>query len=128
VESRGVIHATGVRGLIRWHHYTAADVYAFTVHRDRQARWTVSARVQHADSFKLAQSPLAFIVPSKFGAWRFPIRAITAHQDDALLADLGPPTRDAATPAAAHRPAARPEPVNVFDAYGQAYRRYQGQF
>lgn len=108
-----------------WHHYTAADVCTFTVHRDKQLRWTVSAAIANGDDFKLAQSPLVLVVPTKFGAWHWPI--VSAQRQGAyLLAQLGMPTRDRAGKLEAPAPA--PTPAGIYDAYGQAYRQYRGVF
>jgi hypothetical protein len=122
-RERQELHATGTRGQLRWHHYPVADLCGFTVHRDKQLRWTVTAQLVHADAFKLAQSPLTLYVPSRFGAWHWTITAVRSRESHAFVADLdGPPRRDRTDTVTKPQPPASP---TVYDAFGQAYRRYQ---
>jgi hypothetical protein len=81
----------GMRGAIRWYYYVAAGVTDWTVRYDRaRACWTLRGGLVAPDPFKLTQTPLEFVVPTKGGGrlcW--PILTITAT-DNRIAATLGP--------------------------------------
>lgn len=84
--------ATGLHGRINWHYYPAADVRGFMVQRDERGLLTLRASVANADEYKLAKSPLTFIVTLRRGAWHWPIESVLSFKGDAFVARLGEPT------------------------------------
>jgi hypothetical protein len=82
---------SGVVGLIKWHHYTAAAINGYTVTRNKAGTvWALTATVVNADAFKMAQAPLTFVAKHAKGEWCFPIVRLDRH-DATLTATLGPP-------------------------------------
>lgn len=90
--------ASGVHGQIRWHYLPAAEVHAFTVDRDESGALTLQCHVSHADDYKLAQSPLTFVVTLRRGAWHWPITQVLGYRDHAFAARLGDPVAKGGTP------------------------------
>ena len=85
----------GQRGAIVWGAGEAAALGRWSVHRDEQFHWTLSARVDRVDSFRLRQLPLLFQAPriaKPAGLWCFPVLPKTLQIDGtSLTAALGPP-------------------------------------
>jgi len=91
---------TGVVGIIRWQHYTAAAINGYTVTPTDKAgaRWALRATVVLANAFNLAQRPLTFVAKHKRGEWRWPIESMevrTLSGVPTLTATLG---REETTP------------------------------
>jgi hypothetical protein len=86
---------TGRVGHIRWAYYTAAQIEGYTVARTRDGKWSLTAIVVLADSFKMAQRPLTFTAKHAKGEWRWPITSMTLNQDTKrLTAELGAPEKN----------------------------------
>ena len=85
----------GLRGTIVWNAGDAAVLGRWAVSRDADCCWTLSARVERADQFRLRQLPLIFQAPrlaKPAGLWCFPVLPKTLQVNgDALTASLGPP-------------------------------------
>ena len=85
----------GQRGAIVWGAGDAAVLGRWSVHRNDAFQWTLSARVERADSFRLRQLPLIFQAPrlaKPAGLWCFPVLPKTLQVNGtALTASLGPP-------------------------------------
>jgi hypothetical protein len=54
---------TGVKGLIKWSYYTAAQIEGYAVYRDKDGHWTMTATLVLSDAFKMKQRPLMFVAP-----------------------------------------------------------------
>ena len=80
---------TGVVGQIKWAYYMAGAINGYRVERVGLDGWTLAGTLVMHDPFKLAQRPLTFIAPHKFGEWRWPIEALEIHGDQ-ISARLGP--------------------------------------
>lgn len=80
---------TGVVGQIKWGYYNAAAINGYTVTR-QGTEWRLRATVVVSDAFKLAQRPLRFVAPTKYGEWRWPITNFDLNNGQ-LTAQLGPP-------------------------------------
>jgi hypothetical protein len=85
----------GQRGSIVWGAGDAAVLGRWSVARDVNFRWSLSARVERADSYRLRQIPLLFQAPrlaKPAGLWCFPVipKTLQLH-GTALTASLGPP-------------------------------------
>lgn len=80
---------TGHAGVVRWGYYEAATLGAWTIVTRTAEDWTLTARVQSADTFRCSQQPLVFCVPRPSGDWRM---AVTSLQIDgtALTATVQP--------------------------------------
>jgi hypothetical protein len=87
----------GQRGAILWGSGDAAVLSAWSVVRDEQYQFTLSARIERADSYRLRQLPLRFVFASVIkpaGLWCFPVLPKTMSVNGAALtASLGPPER-----------------------------------
>jgi hypothetical protein len=85
----------GPRGSLVWGAGEAAVLGRWSVRRDEHFRWTLSARVERADSYRLRQIPLLFQAPrvaKPAGLWCFPVLPNTLRLEGAALtAALGPP-------------------------------------
>ena len=85
----------GQQGSILWSGSDAAVLSRWTLTRDEHFKFTLSARVERSDSFRLRQLPLVFTAPRKTkpaGLWCFPILPKTLQvQGASLSAALGPP-------------------------------------
>lgn len=82
--------ARGIRARIQLGPYAiAADVEGYVIARDVQRRTIVRAHVRNADDYKLAQTPLTFIVTLQRGEWEWPVRDILGYRDHAFTAVLG---------------------------------------
>jgi len=85
----------GQRGTILWSGSDAAELSRWTLCRDDQFKFTLTAHVERADSFRLRQLPLLFTAPRKTkpaGLWCFPVLPKSLQvQGAALTAALGPP-------------------------------------
>lgn len=86
---------TGVRGSIVWGAGEAAALARWRVARSEDHGWTLSARVDRVDQFRLRQIPLLFQAPrfaKPAGLWCFPVLPNTLQvEGEALTAKLGPP-------------------------------------
>ena len=82
-------------GSIAWSGSPAAELGSWTLTRDEHFKFTLSARVARADSFRLRQSPLFFVTPRRqkpAGLWCFPVLPKSLQvQGTSLTAALGPP-------------------------------------
>ena len=94
----GLFHTVtfgGQRGAIVWGAGEAAGLGRWSVARDEFFHWTLSARVERVDSFRLRQLPLIFQAPrlaKPAGLWCFPVLPKTLQvTGDSLTASLGPP-------------------------------------
>ena len=85
----------GQHGAIVWGAGEAAGLGRWSVNRDANFHWTLSARVERVDSFRLRQLPLIFQAPrlaKPAGLWCFPVLPKTIQMNGtALTASLGPP-------------------------------------
>lgn len=85
----------GQRGSLVWGAGPAAVLGRWTVARDEHFHWTLRARVESADSYRLRQLPLLFQAPrlaKPVGLWCFPVLPNTLRLEGAALtAALGPP-------------------------------------
>jgi hypothetical protein len=81
---------TGRSGSISWAYHAAAVLSGWTVHRTEQHEWTLTANIDRADRFKLAQRPLFFNAPRRGGFYTWPINSVTVGHET-LKASLGPP-------------------------------------
>jgi hypothetical protein len=95
---RGLFHTVtlgGRQGSILWGAGDAAVLSRWSVARDEHFHWTLSARVERADAFRLRQLPLIFQAPrvaKPAGLWCFPVLPNTLRlEGTALTAALGPP-------------------------------------
>lgn len=82
---------SGVAGAVMWSYYKAAIIEGYTVvgrGPKGALRWSLSARVVHADAFKLSQRPLVFVAVHERGSWRWPIVEFTLV-NNRLTAELG---------------------------------------
>lgn len=70
----GGLTIRGVIGEVRWSYQVAAALRQYTVTHDRETKaWTLHGTVARADRFKLAQTPLVFVMPTQRGNWRWPV-------------------------------------------------------
>jgi len=87
--------ARGRGGAIVWGAGPAAELSTWAVARDAHFKFSLSARVARADSYRLRQIPLHFTAPrpqKPAGLWYFPVLPHTLQIDGAALtAQLGPP-------------------------------------
>jgi hypothetical protein len=77
--------AAGARAQLKYAYQTAAEL------TDYQIAWkagTLGARIAWSDPFVLTQSPLVLVVPTKYGAAKWPIDSFDV-QGDRLTARLG---------------------------------------
>jgi len=74
---------------ISWAWHTAAVCRGWRVHKNDKGKWSLTARVERADLFKLQQRPLFFNAPRQGGHWCWPVTAVTV-QDQQITAALGP--------------------------------------
>lgn len=81
--------ATGTAASLRWSYHTAATVRAWTVQRDDDGVWRLTATVTSSDAFRLTQRPLTFEVTHQHGRWVWPIEELQIT-GAALTARLGP--------------------------------------
>jgi len=85
----------GKSGAIVWGAGEAAGLGRWSVSRDEHFHWTLSARVDRVDSYRLRQLPLLFQAPrlaKPVGLWCFPVLPKTVVVNgSALTASLGPP-------------------------------------
>ena len=85
----------GQRGSILWSGSNAAVLSQWTLTKDEQNQFTLSARIDRADTFRLRQLPLLFTAPRAArpaGLWCFPVLPKTLLvQGASLTAALGPP-------------------------------------
>ena len=85
----------GQRGSILWSGSNAAVLSGWSLCRDEQCQFTLTARIERADSFRLRQLPLLFTAPrasTPKGLWCFPVLPQTLQvQGTSLSAALGPP-------------------------------------
>jgi hypothetical protein len=82
---------SGVVGAVMWSYYKAAVIEGYTVvgrGPKGALSWSLTARVVHADAFKLRQRPLMFVAVHERGSWRWPIVSFTLEKGR-LTADLG---------------------------------------
>ncbi len=54
---------SGVKGLIKWSYYTAAQIEGYALYRDKDGHWSMSATLVLSDPFKMQQRPLIFVAP-----------------------------------------------------------------
>jgi len=88
---RGVADA---RGLVKHAWHTAAELTGYVITVDRASRRLVLAgRVVASDAHVLAQTPLEFVIPTKYGARRWPIESLTVTEGQ-LTARLGAQVED----------------------------------
>ena len=94
----GLFHSVtfgGQRGAIVWGAGEAAVLGRWSVARDAQYQWTLSARVTRVDSVRLRQLPLIFQAPrlaKPAGLWCFPVLPKSLQVNgETLTARLGPP-------------------------------------
>lgn len=86
----------GSRGEINSGYRLAAALSSWTITRDAESRsWSLAARIEHADSYRLLQRPLQFtahrhVKPT--GIWCFEVRELTL-KGATLTATLSPPLR-----------------------------------
>jgi hypothetical protein len=81
----------GIHGRLQWHYHVAADVQGFTVDRDERGQLFLRAAVTTFNEYRLAQTPLTFIVTVKGGEWTWPVVKVLSFADHALWAHLGAP-------------------------------------
>lgn len=85
----------GRTGAIAWGYYTVATVGAWSVHKSREGKWTLSARLARADRVMLARAsrdrdrPPLFTAPRPNGQFCWPIRA-SQIGETSMIATLGP--------------------------------------
>ncbi len=78
----------GLAGEVRWSYHRAASLGAWTLEGT-----TLSATVIEADTLRLSQSPLSFVVPRPKGtAWSWPIGTVRVD-GTTLHAELQPEER-----------------------------------
>lgn len=82
---------SGLRGRVQWHYHVAADVQGFTVERDERGQLYLHAAVGEFSEYRLARSPLTFIVTVTGGEWKWPIVDVVSFADHRLFARLGAP-------------------------------------
>jgi hypothetical protein len=83
--------ATGVHGRLDWRYAIAADVEGFVIAREAPGVITLRAHVRHADDYKIAQTPLTFVITVRRGEWRWPVLTVLRYVDHAFAARLGEP-------------------------------------
>lgn len=80
---------------LSWGCSEAADLRSWVVRKHERGAWTLRARVERVDTYRLAQVPLLFTAPravKPVGLWCFPVVPKTVKvQGRALTATLGPP-------------------------------------
>ena len=77
------------RGLVKHAYHTAAEVTGCVVTFDEPPTTArLVGAVTDPDGYLLTQTPLVFVVPTKSGAWRWPIQSF-AVTDGRLAARLG---------------------------------------
>jgi hypothetical protein len=84
-----VTNMSGVNGRLEWGYFVAATINWYRVTR-RGETWSLRAMIVSRNGYNLAQRPLWFVAPHKFGACRWPVQE---WRDDGLafIATLGPP-------------------------------------
>lgn len=81
----------GVNGQVFWGYQLAATVKGWTAVRGSPSDpGTVTATIVEADTFRVSQRPLTFVVTHKHGVWRWPIQTLQIA-DGTLVASLSPP-------------------------------------
>lgn len=78
---------TGVIAEVKWFHYVAAGIHAWTITRP-DGEWHLRAQIVLSDKFKMAQRPLTFVAPHQGGFWRWPIASFEM-ENGVLVARLG---------------------------------------
>lgn len=89
---RGYI--TGEKAAVRWSYHNAAAIGRYTVRRQTDGRYRLTARVVMADGFKLKQHPLTFVALHDKGNWIWPVLEFNLEggQMQAMLGSpVGPP-------------------------------------
>jgi hypothetical protein len=85
----------GVVGTIKWGFYTAAAINGYTVTKEQNGQWVLTATVVLSDAFKmnLADHPLTFVAKHAKGEWSWPIESYRFHEGltGPMTAKLGPP-------------------------------------
>lgn len=80
---------TGVEGGVRWGYHTAATLKHWAL-ESSGAGWSLEATVQAADTFRVSQRPLTFVVQRPRGiVWRWPVESLQI-EGATLTARLGP--------------------------------------
>jgi hypothetical protein len=79
----------GAEAQLRWGYHQAAALREWTVSRDEHGQLRLSASVVRADTFRLSQRPLVFVVHRPHGSWRWPIIELQ-NEGVSLTAMLGP--------------------------------------
>ena len=84
------LRLSGTTGAILWGYRQAATLRTWTIRKDAQDRWTLSATCVRAEPFQLRQRPLLFSAPRAGGFWAWGIESIDVGTNQ-LVAKLGPP-------------------------------------
>ncbi len=83
------VQISGVVASLCWGYAQAATLRAWTVVTTDDGGWRLTAAVDQAHTFRVAQRPLVFEAPHATGAWRWPVIELQL-QAGALTATLGP--------------------------------------
>lgn len=84
-----MVTVRGVTARLTWGYHVAATLGAWTVTQSTEGKWMLTAIVVSTDTFRVAQRPLVFEVPTDKGVWRWPIVALQIT-GASLTATLGP--------------------------------------
>jgi len=80
---------TGAEASLRWSYHQAAVLRDWSVSRDEFGTLKLSAAIVKADTWKLSQQPLVFVVTTPTGSCRWPVIELQ-NADGTLYASLGP--------------------------------------
>lgn len=67
---------SGAKGRIDWGYFTAGAIQGYSLKKQNDGTWALSANLVSFDAFKIRQKPLTFIAWHKEGEWRWPIRSL----------------------------------------------------
>jgi hypothetical protein len=86
------VRLRGGAGAILWGSRTAAVISGWSIAKDDNGRWTLTAAVQRIDAFQCRQKPLLFAAPrDKSGFWCWPVVGDLRVGTNQVVARLGPP-------------------------------------
>lgn len=86
----GRLRVRGARAAILWGHRTAVEVGAWTIAKQEDGHWWLSARPVRADPFASRQRSLLFAAPRLGGFWMFPVLQLHLSETG-VRAQLGAP-------------------------------------
>ena len=83
------LRMTGQEATLRWGYYAPAVLHSWTLAKaDEDPHYTLTATVVRVNTFQVSQRPLAFVVVTKSGSWRWPILTLQIN-GTSLHATLG---------------------------------------